>query len=578
MELQNHLRRCIITGRQMKLIVQCLSEDQIFAETQPHSDDSQRPNCHGEHLKSAEFLHPTLIPDNIKCTFKNCSLIFPSSQDMKEHKETHCQATKFQCDVCGKLISSKKYLPQHMNRHTHLRIFDCDVPGCSYLGMLYTDLQNHKKKVHTSILFTCLLCGKNIKMFENYKLHMAKHDTSDPPGIITCLYPKCKEVLKSAAHLRKHNKESHKDLKMFQCNDCDKCFPLKKTLARHVMVHWDWRPFKCDIPGCSYSAKVARHLQRHKDQMHTLDLFKCISHCGQTFKNRVSFKQHFEKHKTGGPGILKCPHIGCEETFTVLSDLKTHIRQHKLNKCDVPGCLFMSKVKLDLCVHRKKVHSIWSHNCQLCGKGFDKSSHLVRHVQFHETGEPGVIKCAKKHCKQTFTSIADFKKHLVNHENLFVQQNEFECQLCGKIIKSNRTNFERHVLNHETDTPGVLKCTYWKCKLTFTSATDLKQHYLGHWDVSLRPFACDFPQCNFAGTHKRSLYIHKRQVHSSNLYTCDMCGKQFKNLSSIAPHFMRRHLKQLSAEKPNPTDKRPTTAEKQQELICKDEIEEVVFD
>jgi hypothetical protein len=107
MKLQNHLRRCINTGRQLKLMVQCLSEDQIFAQTQPHSDDSQRPNYHVENLKSAEILHPAPISDNIKCTFKNCALIFPSSREMEQHKETHCQATKFRCDVCGNLSAQR---------------------------------------------------------------------------------------------------------------------------------------------------------------------------------------------------------------------------------------------------------------------------------------------------------------------------------------------------------------------------------------------------------------------------------------------------------------------------------------
>jgi general transcription factor IIIA len=262
-----------------------------------------------------------------------------------------------------------------------------------------------------------------------------------------------------------------------------------------------------------------------------------------------------------------------------------HTKQHKMHKCDVPGCSFTSELERILHEHRRKVHSICLHNCQLCGKGFDSNTHLKQHLKFHETGEPGVIKCAKIKCKQSFISVVEFKKHLDNHESLILQPNEsrfnakeFKCQLCGKIIKSNRKNFERHVLNHETDTPGVIKCIYRGCKLTFTSATDLKQHAFKHWDVSLRPFVCDFPQCKYASKTDKDRLNHKRRVHSSNLYTCDMCGKQFKHLSNVAPHFMRRHLKQLSAENPNPTDKRPTTAEKQQELICKDEIEEVVFD
>jgi uncharacterized Zn-finger protein len=68
-------------------------------------------------------------------------------------------------------------------------------------------------------------------------------------------------------------------------------------------------------------------------------------------------------------------------------------------------------------------------------------------------------------------------------------------------------------------------------------------------------------------------------VHSSNLHTCDVCGKQFKHLEYIARHIQRYHLiKQLSTENPNSTVERPKSTEESQELVCKDEIKEVVFD
>jgi hypothetical protein len=206
-------------------------------------------------------------------------------------------------------------------------------------------------------------------------------------------------------------------------------------------------------------------------------------------------------------------------------------------------------------------------------------------MKYHETGEPGVIKCAKNNCKQTFTSVSDLKKHMDNHESLFIQQNasklnakEFQCQLCGKIIKGRRSDLHKHVEKHETDTPGVIKCIFWGCKQTFTSTTDLKQHTAKHWDISLRPFPCDFPQCNYATKNKYCILRHQRLVHSSKLCTCDMCGKQFKHLDYVAQHVVRCLQNQMSAENPNSTVVRPKTTEESQEMVCKEEIEEVVFD
>jgi len=57
-----------------------------------------------------------------------------------------------------------------------------------------------------------------------------------------------------------------------------------------------------------------------------------------------------------------------------------------------------------------------------------------------------------------------------------------------------------------------------------------------------------------------------------------MCGKQFKNLSSLVRHLRRYHKIQQSEEDPNSAVESPKIAEEYQEVVCKDEIEEVVFD
>jgi len=57
-----------------------------------------------------------------------------------------------------------------------------------------------------------------------------------------------------------------------------------------------------------------------------------------------------------------------------------------------------------------------------------------------------------------------------------------------------------------------------------------------------------------------------------------MCGKQFKNLIYIGRHITNYHLRQLISENPKATAQTTKSAEEPQELVCKDEIEEVIFD
>jgi KRAB domain-containing zinc finger protein len=574
--MQRHLRECIKTRRKLEVTVQRLSEEQILALSKPHSVVRDR-----KHLESAQFLQHYVdlgsnpMPGNYKCNFEQCNLIFSSSAFLKKHRKVHLPALS--CNECGRLFRVKRLLLLHIQRHLQLRPYGCDVPGCTYSAKVHDDLKSHKKTVHSCILYTCLQCGKSIKTHISYKLHVAKHKIDG--ALLKCVSQSSKQKFLNVDDLQKHVKEAHK---LLQCNECGKCLTSKYKLRRHVVTHWHCRPFKCDIPDCSYSAKWSRDLQRHKNEVHTLARFTC-SYCGKNFKSRARFNDHEKKHKTSTPGVLKCLPVGCQETFLVPSDLEMNMKHHKMHKCDIPGCLFTSELKLDLYVHRRKVHPNCAQNCHLCGKSFKKNKYLKQHMRSHETGEPGVIKCARIMCKQTFTSVAYFKKHLDNHKTLILRQNaskskKFECHLCSRSIKGDKKDIKSHVERHKTDTPGVLKCTYWNCKQTFPSATDLKQHTANHWDISFRPFACNFPKCNFAATHKVYLYLHKRQVHSSKLYTCDMCGKQFKNLSSLVRHLRRYHKIQQSEEDPNSAVESPKIAEEYQEVVCKDEIEEVVFD
>jgi KRAB domain-containing zinc finger protein len=317
--------------------VQRLSEEQILALSKPNSDGSLSHEFHVKNLESAEFLQThvdppsTPIPGIITCTFEQCYLIFTSSKKLKKHiREEHYNALHYSCDVCGVNFTRKENLKLHIQRrHSQFRTHACDFQGCSYSGNVVNDLKKHKERVHPSILYTCLLCGKNIKRYQNYKLHVAKHKT-DTPGVLKCLHPKCKKVSKNGDDLRKHTEEVHEDVKRFQCNECGNFFASKKMVALHVVKHWDWRPFKCDTPGCFYSAKRSQDLQSHKNNVHTLDRFTCC-YCGKIIKSRVRYKQHLEKHKKNTPGVIKCIYPGCKQTFKYVEDLRKHFNQAHTN-------------------------------------------------------------------------------------------------------------------------------------------------------------------------------------------------------------------------------------------------------
>lgn len=95
------------------------------------------------------------------------------------------------------------------------------------------------------------------------------------------------------------------------------------------------------------------------------------------------------------------------------------------------------------------------------------------------------------------------------------------------------------------------------------SSLRLKTHTVQHWNrISSErcPFACDFPECTTAFKTIEALLGHKRLVHR-------LCIKQ--HTSNVDAPIKRYHKNKHGSE-PAPCV--------QDQLVCKDEIEKVVFD
>jgi len=273
------------------------------------------------------------------------------------------------------------------------------------------------------------------------------------------------------------------------------------------------------------------------------------------------------------------------------------MKQHKgISHCDIPECIFPSNSQSDLQLHKITAHSIWPHNCKLCGLGFESSKNLKMHLKYHKFEQSGVIKCTVGKCNRTFTASVDLKKHMESHSKSSIEPLDYsfldpqalddpqrkvnECPLCSKIIKD-RGQLQVHVLKHRTETPGVLKCIYKGCGQTFAVVSDLKEHSRHHWDLSKseeRSIVCNVPGCNYATTTKKLLFKHKHVMHSPALWKCFACGKIYKTKSYVMRHIKSVHKKQQSVDNSNPSGQSRDIDKGQHVLVCKDEMEEVVFD
>jgi Zinc finger, C2H2 type len=262
--------------------------------------------------------------------------------------------------------------------------------------------------------------------------------------------------------------ENHIDDLLKQCAKCNLKFADSNSFILHVAVHKltttierkksellkSFAPFKahvCDFPDCWYSSNEVRSIKWHQARVHDFvsakykeSVFKC-QYCGFTFMTMSHFNAHLKKHKMEQLGVFKCLRTGCSKHFSSVSELREHSNAHQLVKftceecgkfygtkyalkyhmmrhseqrsfrCDVPGCSYAGKLKIDLNNHKRLGHENPGFVCHLCGK-FLRS--LKFHLQLHETGTAGVFKCVYNHCSHTrFSSTDDLRNHyMLNHE------------------------------------------------------------------------------------------------------------------------------------------------------------------
>ncbi|KAM7292510.1 uncharacterized protein ISCGN_025653 [Ixodes scapularis] len=153
--------------------------------------------------------------------------------------------------------------------------------------------------------------------------------------------------------------------------------------------------------------------------------------------------------------------------------------------------------------------------CDLCGKGFNQTLYLFRHIRKH-TGE---FTCSQ--CRRVFAR----KENLQNHACLGMMKSvNYPCTLCGKSFGSDRL-LRRHTAKHT----GQHMCN--DCGKSYTTREILANHSCVR-RPPLDRFSCGV--CGKAFTRHNYLLKHL-PVHTGQ-HSCPVCGKWLRSLDSLANH------------------------------------------
>ena len=224
----------------------------------------------------------------------------------------------------------------------------------------------------------------------------------------------------------------------YKCDSCDKLFPAKENLKKHIKAVHEGKIRKRDFRCCTCD-KIVKHMKQHIQNVHGSEENKCSS-CGKSFSSRNFLEQHI-RNVHEGKKDHKCD--VCNKYFSQSTNLNTHIKvvHEKSKKFHCKFCELSFSFLDGLKSHIKNVHDDKSkgvYKCELCNKSFSQELSVQNHIKLvHE-------KAKQKECHKLIAR--DLQKLIqAIHEK---KPYDLECKICRSF--GQRSHLRTHIkLIHE---------------------------------------------------------------------------------------------------------------------------------
>ncbi|XP_052744422.1 zinc finger protein 501 isoform X2 [Bicyclus anynana] len=273
-----------------------------------------------------------------------CGKIISTKSNLKAHKICHTDSRPYKCSLCPAAFKGHSALFQHKRVHSGETPYHCEY--CPKQFSRRAGLVNHIRAHTGEKLFSCTICCKDFVQKTQLSIHMKRHK-----GDKTYLCQVCGKGFPIQSDLRVHQR-THNGEKPYACHLCDKTFATSGNLSIHVRIHNKEVRYKCKecdrgfVTCSSYNV----HLKRHKGQRDYL------CECGKTFYTSSALKQHKVVHT----GVKKYQCLVCERKFSQTSHLSRHYRkEHAAPDAPLPpAALYRRLLPDDAALPHKRAPSV----------------------------------------------------------------------------------------------------------------------------------------------------------------------------------------------------------------------------
>ncbi|XP_044727707.1 zinc finger protein 260-like [Chrysoperla carnea] len=245
-------------------------------------------------------------PKKYRYICRYCGKKFIYKKDFTQHEDAHLGIKRHCCTECDRQFREKKSLVTHL-RVVHnkeqveeLKCNQCDKV-CQNKALLKRHLRTHIP-MEEKQQFQCDICQRKFVSEENLNAHQKLiHSVVEEELICEQCGKICKNKHRLAEHLNTHN------ARIFNCDECAKCFKSMQVLKIHKLTHSGIKMFECDVCGKKFSRRG--QLTTHST-IHTGNLPYECSYCKKQFRQKYYLKVHLRQHTGERPySCTECNHF-----------------------------------------------------------------------------------------------------------------------------------------------------------------------------------------------------------------------------------------------------------------------------